>query len=165
MLSLKKLHTNSYLDLVEISMQLNLSAKNCKNFFPVSSLKEDWESGSVCYSGQATMLRLGTNLVTSAIPSAVFPNLTTWDGEGLLPPAHRRITFGRYTQQPRIAKEYKTAHTPPAKQPQFKTDQCASQTCGQYKDNNSTGFNLSLLPFFNLKLGYMLKNTRWTKIF
>lgn len=113
MLSLKKLHTNSYLDLVDISMQLNLSAKNCKNFFPVSSLKEDWESGPVCYSGQATTLWSGTNLVTSAIPSAVFPNLTTWDGEGLLPPAHRRITFGRYTHSSHELRRNTKQHTPP----------------------------------------------------
>lgn len=91
-------------------MQLNLSAENCKNFFPVSSLKEDRESGSICYSDQATTSPSGTYLVTNATPSAVFPNLTAWDGEGLLPPAHRRIAFGRYLCSSHVfAKEYKTA--------------------------------------------------------
>lgn len=64
-------------------------------------------------------------------------------------------------QQPCVCEGIQNSSPP--KQPQFKINQCASQTCGQYKDNDSTG--LSLPPFFNLKLGYTLKNTRWTKIF
>lgn len=58
-------------------MHLNGSGKNDKNLLPEEMGKNDWESGSVGDSGQATTPLSSITTGISATPLAVFPNLVS----------------------------------------------------------------------------------------
>lgn len=138
----------------EISVHLNGRGKNDKNFFYFLPKERLGIRISLSFwSGSYTSVKHHHRDQCYYTGCFSKPYLLGW----LLPPLHCRIAFRRHPGKK--AQLWKNSNNRPPKQPQFKINLCPSQSCGQDKDSDSTGFKLLILPFLNSKLGCTLKNT------